>query len=48
MRKPRRIESDEERSERAMDEAQARVDSASAELKALDAAVKRSITLHGA
>jgi hypothetical protein len=48
MRKKRDAESEEHRSERLAKSAQDRIEHASAEAKALDAAVKRSIKLHGA
>jgi hypothetical protein len=47
VRKERRPESDQARSERASRDAQTRVEDAAAEAKALDVAVKRSIKLHG-
>jgi hypothetical protein len=48
VRKKRETESDEHRSERLAKNARGRVEHASAEDDALDAAVRRSIKLHGA
>jgi hypothetical protein len=48
MRKQRDRQSDEDRSERLERKAQDRIDDAWAEDRAMDAAVKRSINLHGA
>jgi hypothetical protein len=48
MRKKREIETPERRTERLARESLARVDRMSAEEAALDAAVRRSIELHGA
>lgn len=48
MRKKRDAETDEHRSERLAKNARDRVEHASAEDDALDAAVRRSIKLHGA
>jgi hypothetical protein len=47
MRKKRQAESEEYRSGRAARRTQQRIDDASAEDKALDAAVKKSIRQHG-
>jgi len=47
MRKKRRPESDNRRSERLEKKAQDRKDQAFAEDEALDAAVRQSITFHG-
>jgi hypothetical protein len=47
MRKKREPETDEHRSERAEGEAQERIEQASAEERALDAAVRRSIKQYG-
>ena len=48
MRKKREPETDEQRGEREASEARQRTERISAEDKALDAAIKRSIDLHGA
>jgi hypothetical protein len=48
MPKRRRSESDAERSDRLTREALNRIENSAAEERALDAAVRRSIKLHGA
>lgn len=47
MRKERRLESEHDRNERIERAAQARIEDAAAEQRALDAAVRQSIKLHG-
>jgi len=47
-RKPRRVETPEERAARLNEEARKALDQALAEQDALDAMVKRSISAHGA
>jgi hypothetical protein len=47
MRKKRELETDQDRSDRATRRAQERTDDASAEDKAIDAAVRKSIQQHG-
>jgi hypothetical protein len=47
MRKKRDLETDEQRTKRAARHARERIETASAEDRALDAAVRRSIHQHG-
>ena len=47
MRKPRRVETGEERSERMAREAQAKRDDIVADDEAIDRAIRRNIQLHG-
>jgi len=48
MRKPRKVETAEERSLRLSRDAQAKIDDSAASDKAVDAMIRRSIELYGA